>query len=349
MKIPAFSCNHLHYISLLDYAYLSLSAYHDAGDLSNIGKFPNSVASLDSILSSHTAGWYQDQTPAMLMPISNNFYADLYYKVYENKVQHVMLAIRGTVASKLGNDLEDAQAWYSAVKDESAELSTPDYFDKLTDFIVKIYNQLEKLRNLNLLSDRCTYHVTGHSLGGALANLINAHKIPLNTETGKPPYVISFNAPGIRGMPNVATFDSLLDHTLNVRATYDFISKIGERYGEVVNIHVPEKYETAKACFQLAANYEDARAWDAFGYLLTGHVEKAVINAYDSEIKNPLSGIEIKKDFLESVLQQHSMSNLLNVITSHPQLAHETFATLLHSPKTYSFNSWNSESYELAS
>ena len=111
---------------------------------------------------------------------------------------------------------------------------------------------IRELAIAGVLADQCTHHVTGHSLGGSLANLVAGSALivrpPAHYHARFPiaPDVISFNAPGIGEMEYVSESQFHQGQVVNIRAKYDVVSTIGTPYGYVINNDVPEGRGMAK-------------------------------------------------------------------------------------------------------
>jgi hypothetical protein len=317
MIVPAI-CNGLNGISLLDYAYLALNVYHNHRDDALIGFRPFHLESLILLKNyiNNKNGWIQLKLPELTLDSTSGFYAELYVKIYLQKIQHIMVAFRGT---SVKNDYtEDIQTWWKTVTaytDNKA--NTPTYWPYATAFMQNCTSVISELDHMNLLADFCGHHITGHSLGGALANLVAAKAFickPADISVALPnvPYVISFNAPGIGNMPGIC--DGFYEgQVISMRAQYDMISALGVPYGYVINNIIPEGYDTAKRAFNIERASESA----SLKQLLCN--ETFFCDSIERTIQT---------ESTDAFLQQHSMANFLKMIIKHEGQASTTFNTI---------------------
>ncbi len=177
-------------------------------------------------------GWYimnDHNMPKMDSKLS--YYAALYMKFRRGHAIDAAVAIRGTVIGIVDNDITDMISWYSDVFGLGNSDHIPCYMGPIWHFVQNCYRTLKK----KYPSIRMT--VTGHSLGGALAQLV-----PLKYFTI--PAVV-FNSPGCGHIPGIMRFQYGSVH--NINSTYGLINKIGATAGELYYIDVPEDQAEAKA------------------------------------------------------------------------------------------------------
>lgn len=160
-------------------------------------------------------------------------YVQLYVKFSEGKATDAVIAIRGTVPSKIGNDVVDIVSWFSDVFAKGGDDKIPSY-DGPSHFYIK--HCVDYLRHYFSEISRSHIFLTGHSLGGALAQL--------TTLRGDVYYTCAFNAPGVGHMPHVS--EEYFAWVLNINSKYGFINKIGKTLGALELIDVPEDELQAK-------------------------------------------------------------------------------------------------------
>jgi hypothetical protein len=313
-------CNFIKGVALLDFAYLALNVYHTPGDEKYLGIRPRVTYSIHDLMINMEKydGWFQLDFSELKILHEHGFHAELYAKVYNGKIQHLMTAFRGTVTAS--DMTEDAATWWSTVLPGSSHYSQaiPHYFDYALAFIMSCNNVIRDLDDENLLAPYCGQHVTGHSLGGALANLVAARSVicrPPHTQSVLPvmPEVISFNAPGIAGMPIVQS-GFLEGMVISMRAHYDMVSALDKPYGFVINNDVPEGYQQAHLAFALENMMENANSLQQIlcdGLEICPTLERA---AQIGQAK--------------AIYKQHLMGNFMNLILKQPNAIGLSFTQL---------------------
>jgi hypothetical protein len=224
--------------NLIDYANLSADIYADrAGTAQNI-TIQISAQNTQNV-PSFANGWYRVvHMPKLKLNPSQPFFAALYIKYQNGHATDACIAFRGTVQTDMKNILVDVWSWYSDVIGGGAHDHLPAY-NMLTDahcFTRHAFDYLNTNHKHLFLTNRVAY--TGHSLGGALAQLMTLQ----NTHV-RPAYV--FNSPGCGHLPNINKQLNGFIH--NTSARYGFINKIGECLGELNYVDVKECANDAKA------------------------------------------------------------------------------------------------------
>ena len=309
MIVPA-SCNSIIGISLLDYAYLALNVYHDHNDDKLIGIRPfnlSHIYDLKTAIQSGKEGWARILQPQISIQSTKGFFADLYVKIYHKKIQHIMVAFRGTYVKK--DYEEDAETWWETVLPGTKHKEKiPSYWEEAKLFLILSSKIISRLEKYNLLDENCGHHITGHSLGGALANLVAAKTFVCrptelnNTTLPNIPNIISFNAPGIGDMPNLYNCEYAEGQVISMRAKYDMISALGTPYGYVINNIVKEGFKKAKKAFAI----EQSKEHKNFKQLLCDRV----INLCDTRQRF------IQLSAAKALYEQHSMNNFLRTIAN---------------------------------
>ena len=317
--IPS-SCNARKTCALIDYAYLSLNVYHDAKDNAILGRRPKIfkwLSELVTAIEEGKNGWAQLQFPGLPRPTKNGMYAEMYVKIYKGSIHHIMVAFRGTCDWSDGK--EDAKTWYKSVlAGDDAKIDLMDYWPSVVSFMVRVKNIILDLEEANLLDARCDSHVTGHSLGGALATMVVAsgglwHPAVSQMKSPLPimPKAISFNAPGIGAMPVRCSSEYCTGQVISLRATYDLVSAIGAPYGYVVNTDIAQGHALAKAAFE-SHDFKESIKKNSDNTLcnLSGICA-------DLEAMLPIAANTIGASATYSFLEQHSMDNFMHAICAH--------------------------------
>jgi pimeloyl-ACP methyl ester carboxylesterase len=179
------------------------------------------------------------------MHTDNNFFAQLYIKFCNGKAKAAVVAIRGTVLGRIDNDVEDFVSWWSDVLANGGADRLPGYLTLAIRFYYKAKSYVRRY-----FPHIISVAVTGHSLGGAIAQLV--------TLTGRPAKAVAFNSPGCGNMPGINPNYSGFVYSVN--AKYGFINKIGITVApHLFLVDVPQDAAQAKAILQQV----DKRAYRA--------------------------------------------------------------------------------------
>lgn len=319
-------CNSVYDIGLLDYAYLALNVYNSPKDDKLLGFRPQKVDSIESMkkMIDKQQGWFHLDFPRLKITsgLHNeyDFYAELYVKVYYGKIQHIMTAFRGTC--KKYDIAEDISTWWKTILPYSDHFksSIPEYWDYASTFIMTTSRIISLLDNEGLLTQWCGQHFTGHSLGGALANMVSGFNMicmPAQMHSHLPVAldVISFNAPGIGNIKHVDNALLNQERVISMRAKYDMVSALGKPYGYVINNMIPEGLSDAREAFTLENNIEH----ESLAHKVTDIAAKATAlaglptlglaeNHLNQRLQQTLDG--------KSLYEQHSMDNFFKVLAS---------------------------------
>ena len=216
-------------ITILEYALLSGHVYQP-----NVTTYfgtkikSRPISQLSKITDSH---WYQITDIDPNMHPYHSYYAALYVKFQDGRPTDAVVSIRGTVTSMLGDDVEDFFGWWADALSNGEYDRIPSYVHLIWAFVIECITIAHHLSvKLNL---------TGHSLGGAIAQIICLTIHIFET--------ITFNAPGCGHMPRVYKDRSGAIHNINSR--YGFINKVGLVMGEIDYIDVPNMEAEAKQIF----------------------------------------------------------------------------------------------------
>lgn len=175
-----------------------------------------------------------DVDPAMVE--SNHFFARLYIKFDNYTATDAVVAVRGTLFDDYTNKLVDILSWVTAVLGEGGHDSAPLVFTNLlVSFASKAHAYIRKyFPHISHLK------FTGHSLGGALAQLM-----PL--KAGFLGETVVFNSPGVGNITGVMANNQYW--ITNVNSHYGVINKIGKLLGKLYVIDVPNDESEAKRLF----------------------------------------------------------------------------------------------------
>lgn len=186
-----------------------------------------------------------DRYPLLERISEYSLYFGLYAKLSYGELSNMVMVIRGTDPRKVLNWITDIKSWFNSTVEDGRKDSIPlDYLAQAVGFYDKSTAYLERLCKSISMSSKgigsrgIKFHITGHSLGGAIVKLMAAHRSYDIRPTGA---VLAFNAPGISKMPDVNRDESMILHDINSR--YGVINKIGGDFSleDVCYIHVGTK------------------------------------------------------------------------------------------------------------
>jgi len=246
-------------------------------------------------LSGDEDGWYQIADLDERMHPSDDFYAQLYVKFLHGRALSGVVAFRGTLPLDWDNDVVNYHTWASDVIGFGKHDQLPKYYSTAEFF----YH--DALRYMCDELDCFRLSVTGHSLGGAIAQLF-----PALSEM--PSTAITFNSPGIGHIPGVSSAHSVMVHGIN--STYGFLNKIGKPFGKVNYVNVPEEEARAKQVFDdIAKEKSLSREIEA-----AKTPEERLKLLYYLSLEDYYDSLCDEADFALSAGAQHSINNLLKTL-----------------------------------
>jgi len=224
--------------TILEYGILSGHVYNPSSkSYHHTEIYLRSLSKLSKLVSQD--GWYRITDIDRHMIAQNSYFAALYVKFQNGRPIDAVVSIRGTVRSIIGNDVEDIVGWWSDAISKGNYDRVPCYVHPIWGFVIKCIKIAHHLS--------VKLKLTGHSLGGAIAQIIS-----LTIHTFE---AVTFNAPGCGHIPGAYLDRAGAIHNINSR--YGLINKVGLVVGEVNYIDVPEMESEAK---QLFKRYKEAAA-----------------------------------------------------------------------------------------
>lgn len=217
------------------------------------------------------------------------FFPALYVKYKFGQAVNAVVAIRGS--SNIKNYEVDVHTWYKDILRIASSDELPAYYMPALNF----FREARAYINHYIGEPRVT--LTGHSLGGALAQSIVG-------VGGKPFYAVTFNSPGIGHFKAINV--DFAPWVKNINSRYGFINKIGKPFGEIVYVDVLEKEAEAKAAW--AALRDEAETVNSL------EQDKDVLT--DTELLNriDIDALTARNDFMISVVPQHRIENIVRVV-----------------------------------
>ena len=299
--------------SVLEYATLSRHIYDIKRPLFGLSSKVALIHRYSNIMS-HSNKWYLATDASHTMTPLHDLYAGLYIQFRYGKAKEAVIAIRGTQLLKAGDDWEDLTSWGLPFFDHRFNASIPDDFYRAFHFYIRAKEYLKKyFPSVTRLA------VTGHSLGGSLAQLIVAHG-------NRPMDCVTFNAPGIASIAEVNPETG--EYIININSLYGLLNKVGKVLGEIDYVDVKPGSEQLKKIFEayIASQHPSMVSPSAPNlikqYGLTDNLdlnELGLTHADEAETLltqdiSSLLELAYKAGHLDAILEQHSITSLLQAI-----------------------------------
>ncbi len=278
---------------VLEYALFSQKAYEYKNN-------SQSAAFFNAWMKQYAWNAASDKIPHAPLP-NADFYPEFWIKQDSSEA---VIAIRGT--ANFDNVLTDIKTWYPDIVFNDRNDNLPQHYFRLANvYYHKCLDYLKKNFPKAKLS------LTGHSLGGAIAQIV----VGLNQ---RPHTVVAFNAPGIGCMVPQAKNIANLIHNINSR--YGMINKIGETVGSIDYIDIPEKEDIAKRYFEADTNEKQEERILQSIQGLVGFEAQAVMSEINADENEKAASI------LLAGYPQHKISNVIDALKT------DQYKTLAYRP-----------------
>ena len=253
-------------IKVIEFALISKDVY-------NPGKISSELSNM---------GWKREEL-SYQPRFNSNFFSRLYIrKAKDKKVEIAVIAFRGTMPFKHP-------------------------YNDISDFKMAVLHELPiSYKTARVFFHKARWHVrenypgvpiklTGHSLGGALAQLIAAKNDQVS---------VVFNSPGIGDLPDVHTGKNYHRNIHNINAKDGYINKIGKVIGTIQTVEVTQ----GERDLQEASKIEHENVDPILG--LDGLIAKEA---------------NINSERVKGYFQQHLIANMIDALKHHPLSPPQSF------------------------
>jgi len=218
-------------------------------------------------------------------------------RLYVKNNYETVIAFRGTVPSHMNDLITDAKL--TAKWETSHDRFAREFYKEIMQYLIKgdgINKSIQKYSKRPVL--------TGHSLGGYLAQLIAV-------EFGMPAVV--FNAPKIGGFRDPYMHNKLIsskdnyDDIINVDVDSDYVHRVGQPIGHSYSLHGDEGYDSE------AIDHELKRE---FTMKMFGGPTSLLMSPFDPKVDNLVAKSAYYK------LHEHQTDAVFRALDRNPNLEH---------------------------
>ena len=212
------------------------------------------------------------------MKPKNYSYSQLYIKFYGAKATNAVIAVRGSFW--LSDFVKDYKCWRHDIDNKTLHNIIPEpYYAQTAAYTIIVHDYLKRYYP-HLLNNLI---FTGHSLGGAIAQLILLR-------SGFTYSTVAFNAPGVGHMPDINL--KLKNTITNVNARYGLINKVGLTLGQ---------------CYQIDISEQEAQAKELFKRFSGHHTPSKKTHSFWQNLK-------ISEEIYSVMAAQHSILNMIHAL-----------------------------------
>lgn len=212
--------------SVLEHATLSQHIYKPHQPLFGSQQF---ILKKHFAITPQLEGWKKLEDFDSNIQPNKHIYAGLYLNFNHGHALDAVVAIRGT--DNIFNDFVDMVSWYQNVMGTDRHSLLPAYTNDIMHFFIQCERLLKAAGLAHIYPT-----ITGHSLGGALAQLYNLRYLQTTA--------ITFNSPGCAQMPGIHLDRSHLVHEFSAR--WGIINRIGKPVSPPTWIEIPEDAAVAE-------------------------------------------------------------------------------------------------------
>lgn len=276
----------------LEYALLSKHVYKTSAPLFGLKGEARLVGPARNAIP--FKGWRLAVGVSASMRPQKDCYGVVYIKFQAGVAQEAVIAFRGS--HSFADYSEDFLNWgvWAAVDDQSDDL--PGYYYPAIAFFAKAKQYLKdyfpSVRKLSL---------TGHSLGGALSQLIVAHG-------NRALHTVTFNAPGVGSIH--AVNKAMGVYIQNINSLYGIINKTGTVLGEIEYVSVKEGEAACRQVFSDYLKRDNLKVKDS--------AASNIIQRYGLYDHFDVEELGSHFSVFDQAIAQHSIEHVIEAILNRP-------------------------------